>query len=188
MKDVIVKSELKNIKRISIIIFIIGLVISGIVFLVMANNWKNHRTSEACSQKTQYDPRYLNQSKVMFFYYDEDGCNKMKNVPLGEFLKSENQNSYYYGLAGCIAFFTIITVVFYIKNNKQEIIIKKDCVEGTKPFNKKFSLPIKNITSCETSAFSGITIVTASEKIKFKHIKNNEDIQKKLSELLLIGK
>lgn len=69
--------------------------------------------------------------------------------------------------------------------HKAKIVVTDKRIYGCAIFRKRVDLPIDSITAVGTSAFKGIDVATPSGAIKFKHIKNNEEIHKTISEMII---
>ena len=84
---------------------------------------------------------------------------------------------------GIIIGIIILLFIFVYKNVSITVTDKR--VYGTAAFGKRVDLPFDSITSIGTSFFNGIAVATPSGKIKFRMIKNRDDIHKEISKLLI---
>lgn len=178
----LIKSELCNIKKVSIIITIIGTILSILVFYIIASNWKSFR--ESSSSYCQAHTVTIRGQKVLI-PKDEKKCEELKKQSLSSFIVEDNQNSYWIALITIIFLTIAIAVLYYKAFSQEQIIITNKRIYGEMPFGKKFNLPINNISSIELCIMKGITIQSYSNKVKFKMINNNDEIYKVLSKLII---
>lgn len=80
---------------------------------------------------------------------------------------------------------SVILFIIYKWQSKMEIVVTDKRVYGKAAFGKRVDLPLDSISAISTSFMKGIAIGTSSGKVNFKMIKNNEDIHKEVSNLLL---
>ena len=83
-----------------------------------------------------------------------------------------------------IVFYAVILVIYFIFS-KCELTVSDKRVYGTAIFGKRVDLPVDSISAIGKSMFRGIGITTASGAIKFKLIKNRDEIYKVISDLLV---
>ncbi len=184
-ENTLIKSNLCNIKNISIIILVIGSIIGLIVFLFMASNWKSFRvaTSPYCfAQSVKIG------GKNITIPPDKKKCEEYKNMSLLTFIKQDNQNSYWIVLATIITISIVVSFLNYKCFSKQELIVSKNRVYGTKMFGKCFNIPLKSISSVELATLNGIKIYSFSNKLKFMWLKNNKEIYEIISSQLVDNK
>ena len=79
----------------------------------------------------------------------------------------------------------IIALLFYFSAAKVSLTVTDKRVYGTAIFGKRVDLPLDMISAVSTSIFKGIGISTASGVIKFWGIRNNMEVHKAISDLLL---
>ena len=79
----------------------------------------------------------------------------------------------------------IIGTLIYVITSKIELIVTDKRVYGTAIFSKRVDLPLDMISAVGTSAFKGVAVTTSSGAIKFVFIKNNYEIHKAISNLLI---
>jgi hypothetical protein len=79
----------------------------------------------------------------------------------------------------------VIALVLYFSSSKVCLTVTDKRVYGTAIFGKRVDLPLDMISAISTSFLKGIGVSTSSGVIKFWLIKNNEEIHKTISELLL---
>ena len=83
--------------------------------------------------------------------------------------------------------FIILVVLFIIRLNisKCELVVSNKRIYGKAKFGRRVDLPLDSISAVGTSSMYGIDVGTSSGKIKFKFIKNNNEIHKIISDLLI---
>ena len=79
----------------------------------------------------------------------------------------------------------VIALVLYFSSSKVCLTVTDKRVYGTAIFGKRVDLPLDMVSAISTSFLKGIGVSTSSGVIKFWLIKNNEEIHKTISELLL---
>ena len=77
----------------------------------------------------------------------------------------------------------LLIIYFWLKS--MEIVVSNKRVYGKTAFGKMINLPLDSISAVEVSWLKGISISTSSGKIKFKLIKNYQEVYKEVSELLM---
>jgi len=86
-------------------------------------------------------------------------------------------------IIGGIAF--AITGLFYLITKEMKIVVTDKRVYGKTIFGKQVDLPFDSISAIAKSWFKGIAVATASGRIVFLLISNNEEIFKTISDLLI---
>lgn len=79
----------------------------------------------------------------------------------------------------------VLALIFYFSSSKVNLTVTNKRVYGTAIFGKRVDLPLDMISAVSTSFFKGIGVSTASGVIRFFMIKNNLDIHKSISDLLI---
>ena len=165
----ILKSKVvSNIKLISLIIFIIGIILGFLIFYVMITEDKEWREYSICMNSTR------------------EACVEIKNMSLIEYMEKRNQNSYWIAGFGTVGGFLVLSLVFYFCYSKQEIIITNKRIYGKSIFGKVMNLPLDSISSVSIiKLFKGVSMATSSGKISFHFIANNEGVYNAVSKLLV---
>ncbi len=89
-------------------------------------------------------------------------------------------------MASCIPLSLIVlAAVLYLWLSSYQLIVTDKRVYGKAAFGKRVDLPIDSISAVGTSFLKGIDVGTSSGRIKFKLIKNQEDIHSVMSKLLM---
>lgn len=95
---------------------------------------------------------------------------------------SDGTHDFLWPIAICLF---VIAWVFYFIVSRSEISVTDKRVFGRSLFGKRVDLPMDAISAVGTSFLSGISVSTASGAIRFFCIKNNGEIHKAISDLLL---
>ena len=93
-----------------------------------------------------------------------------------------------YGFASAIGGFLfafIVGAIFYNVSSKIELTVTNKRVYGITAFGKRVDLPLDMISAIGTSWFKGVAVTTASGAIKFRFIKNRDEIHREISKLLV---
>lgn len=116
---------------------------------------------------------------LWFLVYVIPGINHLKSYgfPVGSFIL--------FHISIPLLPFIILGIIFYAASSKISITVTDKRVFGTAIFGKRVDLPLDMISAVSTSFFKGVGISTSSGVIKFWGIRNNLDIHKAISELLL---
>lgn len=157
-ENVLIKSERKKPIALSLLFPAVGVIIFLIYFINSINNYRS-------------------------YYSTFDGW---VELPLSEAIQTSLEADG--GLFHFFLFIPILAVVglvFYIIWSKIELTVTDKRVYGVAAFGKRVDLPLDSISAVGTSAFKGIDVGTSSGKIKFKFIKNRDEIHKIMSELLM---
>ena len=97
-------------------------------------------------------------------------------------LYSEGSHHFLWPIAICL--FVIVWALYFIIS-KSEISVTDKRVFGRTLFGKRVDLPMDSVSAVGTSLLHGISVSTASGAIRFFCIKNNDEIHKAISDLLL---
>ena len=156
----IVKSERFNVKMVSLIIVIIGIVLF-IAYVIR--------------DVIHYTPEFNELAAKNYDWFDY-------NSPLDMAIKQDG------GLIIAVlvpVVFIIIAFLVYRSYSKVELTVTDKRVYGLAKFGKRVDLPLDSISAVGTSAMKGIDVTTASGAIKFKFIKNRDEIHSAISKLLV---
>lgn len=124
MKEKKIESKLINIKLVSIIIFIFGLILGVVLFFTLVDYDQEIFTSRYC--------KYLTDEYETF-----RDCHNAFKEPVSQYIKHRNQNSYWIALYSCIFGFGAVSVIYYLMYRKQKIYINDKNIYGTSTFGKK---------------------------------------------------
>lgn len=81
--------------------------------------------------------------------------------------------------------FIAFGIVLFLMYAKCELTVTDKRVFGRARFGKRVDLPLDSISAVGTSILKGISVASSSGAISFKGIKNNSDIHREISNLLL---
>lgn len=88
-------------------------------------------------------------------------------------------------LVGAIAAGLAVSAIIMFWLSKMEIVVTNKRVYGCVAFGKRVDLPLDSVTAVGTSWLNGIDIATSSGSLKFKMIKNKNEIHALISKLLM---
>lgn len=156
----IIKSERFNVKMVSLIIVIIGFVLL-IAYTIF--------------DASRYAPEFNRLAAKNYDWFDYKSPLDMAIKQDGGFI-----------IAVLVpVVFIIIAFLVYRYYSKVELTVTDKRVYGLAKFGKRVDLPLDSISAVGTSAMKGIDVTTASGAIKFKFIKNRDDIHSAISKLLV---
>ncbi len=81
--------------------------------------------------------------------------------------------------------FIALALIVYLSYSKMELTVTDKRVYGRATFGKRVDLPFDSISAVGTSMMKGIVVTSASGSIKFKFIKNSDEIHSAISKLLV---
>ena len=90
---------------------------------------------------------------------------------------------YYFSMSFLPLF--LLSVLLYFMVAKTELTITNKRVYGKAMFGKRVDLPFDSISAIGTSFLNGISVATSSGKIMFLGIRNQDEIHKTISTLLI---
>lgn len=92
----------------------------------------------------------------------------------------------YGAIVGCVAGFLVSwAYVWLLEKLKATMVVTDKRVYGQTAFGKRVDLPIDSISAIGTGTFKRLTVATSSGRISFILIKNRDEIQKCISDLLI---
>ena len=114
--------------------------------------------------------------------YDESASYYLRYTSFFEFYFAKNV--LFFVIYGSIFLVVGILNIYYLRDKKTEIIVKKDILICKKNNGKSIQVLLKNITSAETTRLKGLKIVGNGFKYKIILVKNNEEIRNEIMKLL----
>ena len=165
---------LKKIKRVSIIFLVLTLVF-GVAWFFLHDAFTNY-DAEIYLANSKYNRGYITKSErdSMVNLYQKQQAPYV--VPQGV--------SAFLGIASFVVLVLYFDVLVSSKN--QEITVSNGRVFGTSANGKTVDIPIDSITSVGTSRRKGIVVSSADGKHKFFGMDNRDEVQKAISDLLLL--
>ena len=197
-ENVLIQSSHYNIKKFSIIMSIVGIVLSA--FILISTAISNYDYYSKQYHKEEWEPNWLcdctEGSSVKLegikYYikpavanreeFEKRHPNVMSYIECkrGGVLDGEEV------AVGSIPLLLVIIAVFlYLWLSSYQLIVTDKRVYGKAAFGKRVDLPFDKISAVGTSFLKGIDVGTSSGRIKFKLIKNQEDIHSVMSKLLM---
>lgn len=156
----IIKAEKFNVLAISGVIGIIGVIIAILTPIIYSAKYAAKFNSEDQASKDYY--------KSALGY----GIGKRSDMSLFIFL-------------GIAVIVVIVAAIIFFSYSKVEMTVTDGRVYGRAKFGKRVDLPFDSISAVGTTMMNGIVVSTASGAIKFKFIKNRDEIHDAVSKLLL---
>lgn len=166
----IIKSEKFNIKP---ILYAIGILAIIIILIVWFSEFYVADIKYDWQDKYSFGSAILHLLPFSYYTYESNYS--------GEW--HEYASLYYVWLPLIVV--SAVLFVIYKWQSKMEIVVTDKRVYGKAAFGKRVDLPLDSISAISMSFMKGIAIGTSSGKVNFKMIKNNEDIHKDVSNLLL---
>jgi len=192
-EKILIKSERYNVKKIPIILAIIGLVVSLLLTLILY-----------ASCEGDYTWRYKEQFKALAIYneHQEQGycsfysqdllCGICKygepEIPSkASFAFSAYFEWFHYLIfVAPFAVFSLIGWLIYLWLRSYELVVTDKRIYGNVAWGKRVDLPVDSISATATSrSLKGVTISTSSGRISFRVIKNADAIYQVVSNLLI---
>ena len=190
---VLIKSERYNVKKIPIIMAIIGLVISLLLTLILYSSCEGAYTWEYKGQLEVLATYNEHQEQGYCSYYSQDLiCNICiygePEVPSkASFAFSIYFEWYHYliFIAPLVAL-SLIGWLIYLWLRSYELVVTDKRIYGNVAWGKRVDLPVDSISATATSrSLKGVSIATSSGRISFRVIKNADAIYQVVSNLLI---
>jgi len=91
----------------------------------------------------------------------------------------------YFGVSLALLPLLLISPLIYFWLHSQSLTVTDKRVYGKAAFGKRVDMPINQVSSIGMSLFKGISVGTSSGSVKFKLVKNRDEIHYALGELLV---
>ena len=182
-EKVLIKSEQYNVKKVFRIMAIIGIILSVLMFAVIASSYM--------SDDDDYYARYLE--------HQEDGdcgswydsweqcwaCEDIEEHPtkLGYAIAQVFEFEYIFCLIP-VAALTLIGGIVYLCLSGFELTVTDKRIFGS-VHKKRVDLPLDSVSAISMGGSKSIAVATSSGRIKFAAIKNRDEIHKVVSDLLV---
>ena len=158
----LVKSKNYDLKKLTGAIWLVGLIISVIVYLAQTSSSKSY-----CER-----------------VYSESMRAEIRGMGFIEFMFSSHNGAEWYFIIPFVSVI-IVGIIFYVAMSKVSITVSDKRVYGIALFGKRVDIPLDSISAVGTSILNGIAITSASGAIKFALIKNRDEIHDTISKLLI---
>ena len=159
-EKVIIKSERYNIKIVSLIVAVTGVVLFIIYLLIDVSLYASEFNRLAAKNYSWFDYK----SPLDMAIKRDGGLVVVLLIPI---------------------VFAILAFLIYRIYSKVELTVTDKRVYGVAKFGKRVDVPFDSISAVGTSAMKGIAVTTASGAIKFKFIKNRDAIHSAISRILV---
>lgn len=198
-EKILVKSQSYNVKKLFIILLVIGLAASliwGMVYITdytQSYNWeyveREHEHGKWCFKfEYRFDKTWSQ--------YDLDEVDEEKLHELLECPPIRNGNAFSYALENTFEEFYIwmipvvamalIGALIYLWLRSYELTVTDKRVYGKVAWGKRVDLPVDSVSATATIAlFKGVSVSTSSGRISFLAIKNAGEIYEAISQLLV---
>ena len=183
-EKVIIKSEQYKLKKIFIILAIVGLLLTLLLVVPYAGRYSNsyERYDE------QFDEHLLARS-CGALYETGEKCRECKVIleysSKSNFVINSLFKHYSYGFLPFIVF-DLLGGLVYLWLCSYELTITDKRIFGKAAWGKRVDLPVDSVSStAKISLLKGVSVSTSSGKISFLAIKNADEIYKVVSNLLI---
>lgn len=201
-ENILIKSEHYNVKKFTIIVTILAIIAS----ICMLSYTAIDRYTLYSSQYQKWEPYWLCKHTESTSSTYQKGTKTYKKVIEAEAQTQEefkkihpNVMSYIkckrggYGLLDIydvlLALFPLsailIALILYMWLSSYNLTVTDKRVYGKAAFGKRVDLPFDKVSAVGTSFLKGIDVGTSSGKIKFKLVKNQDEIHSVISKLLM---
>ena len=181
-EKVLIKSERYNVKKFFIIMVIIGAVLSTVMF-----SWYMF------DEMDSYD--YYYESYLSHQEYDNCdpygfgkcyGCEKIENNPTKfGFALAEVFDYYFIFCLIPITALALIGGLIYLGLRSYELTVTDKRIYGKIAWGKRVDLPVDSVSATATLGSKGISVSTSSGRIRFRTIKNANEIYEVVNNLLI---
>ena len=195
-EKVLIKSEQCNVKKVFVIMFLVGAILSLLVFGYFLvdqmsffdflydddtyEEYAEHQAAGSCG-KNWY---------TGYVYGPGEKCNHCitldKNNPR---LSWAIESVFEYYILYCfipIAVFALIGSLVYLWLRSYELTVTDKRIYGKVAWGKRVDLPVDSVSATATiSVFNGVAVSTSSGRISFLVIKNADEIYKVVNDLLI---
>ena len=187
-EKILVQSQLYNIKKPCVWIFVLILLIGTISWC--AYEQVDFDYSEDLAGIAKYEPLAEAGGSARFPNFPEKLSGEEAQRRLNSYRdslsakKTRNAGIIFAGLFFSAVAGGLLVGGLYLWLNTEMVVTDKR-VYGKTAFGKRVDLPLDSISAVGSSLMKGITISTSSGRISFLPIKNRDDIHKRVSDLLI---
>ena len=177
-EEVLIKSQRCNIRRLFLVVFGIIVLVGGIPGIV------------ACSDnRLYYHNAYELHDHTDSWY---GGCYNDNGELMCPYSLYSNSDAYARAMEPGIKYIAPVVFVGLLIGGllvlwlgSYELTVTDKRIYGKVIFGKRVDLPLDSVSATATGLFKGISVSTSSGKIKFRYIKNADEIHQKINELLI---
>ena len=178
----LIKSEKFNLKKIFIVMSILGIILSILFFLMLVES-STGETYEYVHET------YLEHQENDFDCYGEGKCGwceRFEETP-SKFMFYAKQSSCYHFLSLIpIPASILIGALIYLALSSYELTVTDKRIFGMVAWGKRVDLPVDSVSATAINPkLKGISISTSSGKISFLVIKNANDLYNVINDLLI---
>jgi len=185
-EKIIMQSKACNLKKVTIIIASVAVLLSILIFAVALIGQYN-------SCRMVYEGEITYKNTILFrCTHDVNSLRRLRlaHPDVASYMFCRLHTSYVLGdtaLALTVLQLSVFAFLLFINLmvRKTTLTVTDKRVYGKTLFNIRVDLPLDKISSVGTSIFKGINVGSSSGRIKFKLIKNYEEIHTALIDLLM---
>ena len=167
------KAEFIKAKIVSVITIVLGIIITIIFWVSLTKSWQNYRMDAMTYS-------FLNPISGETVYHSGSDIGELS---LFEFAFSDDMDSAIWIVSIAVfVLFVVIAVMVYAFYFNQELIVNESGIKGKSTIGKEIDISIDRIASVKKSFLKGVIVITnGQEKIKFRLMKNHNEIIEAIS-------
>lgn len=167
------KAEFIKAKIVSVITIVLGIIITIIFWVSLTKSWQNYRMDAMTYS-------FLNPISGETVYHSGSDIGELS---LFEFAFSDDMDSAIWIVSIAVfVLFVVIAVLVYAFYFNQELIVNESGIKGKATIGKEIDISIDRIASVKKSFLKGVIVITnGQEKIKFRLMKNHNEIIEAIS-------
>lgn len=167
------KAEFIKAKIVSVITIVLGIIITIIFWVSLTKSWQNYRMDAMTYS-------FLNPISGETVYHSGSDIGELS---LFEFAFSDDMDSAIWIVSIAVfVLFVVIAVMVYAFYFNQELIVNESGIKGKATIGKEIDISIDRIASVKKSFLKGVIVITnGQEKIKFRLMKNHNEIIEAIS-------
>lgn len=167
------KAEFIKAKIVSVITIVLGIIITIFFWVSLTKSWQNYRMDAMTYS-------FLNPISGETVYHSGSDIGELS---LFEFAFSDDMDSAIWIVSIAVfVLFVVIAVMVYAFYFNQELIVNESGIKGKATIGKEIDISIDRIASVKKSFLKGVIVITnGQEKIKFRLMKNHNEIIEAIS-------
>lgn len=167
------KAEFIKAKIVSVITIVLGIIITIIFWVSLTKSWQNYRMDAMTYS-------FLNPISGETVYHSGSDIGELSLI---EFAFSDDMDSAIWIVSIAVfVLFVVIAVLVYAFYFNQELIVNESGIKGKATIGKEIDISIDRIASVKKSFLKGVIVITnGQEKIKFRLMKNHNEIIEAIS-------